>query len=271
MTHAVLQAVERFLLPNVCVACEGPIERPRPDGLVCGVCRTRLGSLVGGCDRCAQPIPPVGPCRFCADWPEVLTWVRSAVWLSDQAREIVHHLKYEGYRALADEMTEIIVQRTSRPPRGILVPIPLGHRRLASRGYNQAAEIARALAARWALPLSETLLRRTRETKTQTALAPEERERNVRGAFVAASPPPSQRAIGGDERRWRAMAAPRAPSTPPSPEGKGWRGEIILIDDVLTTGATLAAAARSLEQSGWKQIGAVTFARALSYGSRAGS
>ena len=250
MTHAVLQAVERFLLPNVCVACEGPIERPRPDGLVCGVCRTRLGSLVGGCDRCAQPIPPVGPCRFCADWPEVLTWVRSAVWLSDQAREIVHHLKYEGYRALVDEMAEIIVQRTPRPPRGILAPIPLGHRRLASRGYNQAAEIARALAARWALPLSETLLRRTRETKTQTALAPEERERNVRGAFVAASPPPS---------------------APPSPEGKGWRGEIILIDDVLTTGATLAAAARSLEQSGWKQIGAVTFARALSYGSRAGS
>ncbi len=256
MTHAVLQAVERFLLPNVCVACEGPIERPRPDGLVCGMCRARLGTLVGGCDRCAQPLPPIGPCRFCADWPEVLTWVRSAVWLSDQAREIVHHLKYEGYRTLANEIAEIVAQRMPRRPRGILVPIPLGRRRLGARGYNQAAEIARALAARWKLPLSEGLLRRTRDTRTQTTLAPEEREKNVRGAFVA-SP-----ATVGDERRWRAMAAP---------VGEPPQATVILIDDVLTTGATLAAAARSLEEAGWKQIGAVTFARAFPFASRVGT
>jgi ComF family protein len=152
---------------------------------------------------------------------------------------MVHHLKYEGFRTLADEIAEIVVQRTARPPRGILVPIPLGRRRLGTRGYNQAAEIARALAAHWKLPVSEASLRRTRETKTQTALAPEERERNVRGAF------------------WASPA-------------KGRQREIILIDDVLTTGATLAAAARSLEESGWRRIDAVTFARALPYGSEAG-
>jgi ComF family protein len=159
----------------------------------------------------------------------------------------VHHLKYEGYRTLANEMAEIMVQRTARPPRGILVPVPLGRRRLATRGYNQAAEIARALATHWKLPVSEELLSRVRETKTQTALAPEEREQNVRGAFVA------------------------APAVPAAPDEIGGETPVILIDDVLTTGATLVAAARSLEQDGWKQVEAVTFARAFPYGHDAGS
>jgi predicted amidophosphoribosyltransferase len=156
-------------------------------------------------------------------------------------------LKYEGYRAIAPEIADIIARRIPQPPRGILTPIPLGRRRLASRGYNQAAEIARALAARWNLPLSESLLRRTRDTKTQTSLAPEEREVNVTGAF---------------------QASPRAAVN----EGAaGVVRAVILVDDVLTTGATIAAAARSLEAAGWEEIGAVTFARALPFAGRAGS
>ena len=258
MTLAALQSLERFLLPNVCVACERPIEPTRADRLVCGLCRARLTGLVGGCERCSQPLPPVGPCRFCVEWPVVLSSVRSAVWLSDEAREIVHHLKYEGYRALASEIAEIIVRCLPQPPRGVLVPIPLGKRRLRSRGYNQAEEIARALADQWNLPLAGGLLRRTRDTRTQTALAPEEREENVKGAFASPSMVPQRPSAplamvtDGDVRRCRRS------------------GAIILIDDVLTTGATLAAAARSLEQAGWKQVGAVTFARALPFAVRTG-
>ncbi len=241
MSAPVLRALERFVLPNACVVCERHADEATPDDLVCRLCRARLQGIVGGCPRCAQPLPPIGPCRFCAGWPAALRWVRSAVWLSDEAKEIVHHLKYEGYRALAREVADVIERRVLRPGHGVLVPVPLGVRRLRARGYNQAGEIARALAARWSLPLLEGLVRRTRDTKSQTALAPDERERNVHHAFAATRP----------ERNGASEA------------------QVILIDDVLTTGATLAAAARALESAGWSDVAAVTFARAVPFERRA--
>jgi ComF family protein len=241
MSASVLRALERFVLPNACVVCERQVSEAAPDELVCHLCRARLESIVGGCSRCAQPLPPIGPCRFCAAWPTAFRWVRSAVWLSDEAKEIVHHLKYEGYRTLAQAVADVIERRVLRPGHGVLVPVPLGVRRLRTRGYNQAGEIARALAARWSLPLLEGLVRRTRDTKSQTALAPDARERNVHQAFAATRP----------ERAGESEA------------------QVILIDDVLTTGATLAAAARALESAGWSNVAAVTFARAVPFELRA--
>jgi len=241
MSVAVLRAVERFVLPNACVVCERHAHGSAPDELVCHLCRARMQAVVGGCPRCAQPVPPIGPCRFCAAWPAALRWARSAVWLSDEAKDIVHHLKYEGYRALARAVADVIERRVLHPGCGVLVPVPLGARRMRARGYNQAAEIARALAERWSLPLSEWLVRRSRETRSQTALAPDARERNVQQAFTAARP----ERVGEREV------------------------QVILIDDVLTTGATLAAAARSLESAGWSDVAAVTFARAVPFEHRA--
>lgn len=236
--YAVLRQLERLLLPNACVSCERLVESRRPDELICTLCLARLESLARGCDRCGQPEPPVGPCRFCRDWPRALRRVRSAVWLGDEARQLIHHLKYEGYSALARTAADIVWRRIPRPDGACLVPVPLGAKRLARRGYNQAALLAGALAERWGLPLAGGLLSRTRETRSQTALTPEERGSNVAGAFSAARP-----------------AEP----------GLGGRAAVILIDDVLTTGATLAAAARALEEAGWEKISAVTFARARPY------
>jgi predicted amidophosphoribosyltransferase len=170
-------------------------------------------------------------------WPAALAQVRSAVWLGREAREIVHHLKYEGYTALGAAIGQLIARRSPRPPRGLLVPIPLSAARLKARGYNQAAAVARGLARRWHLPVGEHLLTRTRDTQSQTALPPERRSANVAGAFAA-----SRR--GGD---------------PP----------VILVDDVLTTGATLAAAAAALAAAGWCDVQAVTFARAYPFALRA--
>lgn len=112
----------------------------------------------------------------------------------------------------------------------LLVPVPLGRRRLRTRGYNQAALLAKALAARTGIPAREGLLARTRDTRTQTALGPTERWANVAGAFRAVVP----------------LAGTR----------------VALVDDVLTTGATLAACAAALAASGAAAVGAVTFARA---------
>jgi len=155
--------------------------------------------------------------------------------LNDEAREIVHHLKYGGYRRLASLTADAIVHHAPRPRGGVLVPIPLAPRRLRERGYNQAALIARALSRTWDLPVREELLTRRREGGSQTALTPEQRLANVAGAFAAA------------------------------PAGGGVVGGVIIVDDVLTTGATLTAAAAALVAAGWSHVGAVTFARALPF------
>lgn len=266
---ASLRALERFLLPNACVACETPVSPREPDALVCGLCLHRMRRLSAGCGRCQQPLPPVGPCRFCRAWPGVLGRVRSAVWLDECAREILHHLKYDGYAALGEIVAEVIVRSVRRPPAAVLVPVPLSRRRYRARGYNQAAVLAAAVARRWQLPLAAHLLTRVRETRSQTTLSPDDRVKNVRGAFTARSRPAPWE--GGEQREaWERGdgSLPGAAASAPSP-GEGWAGaEIILLDDVLTTGATIAAAAEALAASGWSAVGAVTFARARPFAQR---
>jgi ComF family protein len=173
----------------------------------------------------------------------VLRRVRSAAWLGPEAREIVHHLKYEGYTALGRPLARLIARAVARPAAAALAPVPLGQGRHRERGYNQAAVIARALGYVWRLPVTERLLRRVRDTRSQTALTPDERHANVAGAFTA-RPAPRRR-------------------------GEGCVTAVILVDDVLTTGATLAAAAAALAAAGWSEVGAITFARALPFELRA--
>jgi predicted amidophosphoribosyltransferase len=110
-----------------------------------------------------------------------------------------------------------------------LIPVPLGVRRLRSRGYNQSERIAVALGELTGLPVRSDGLARRRETRTQTALTPEGRQANVAGAFAAA--------------RVAGLAC-------------------VLVDDVFTTGATLAEAGAALRAAGAARVEAVTFARA---------
>jgi len=238
VTPALGRALERFVLPNACVACDRAVPAHEPDALVCGVCRTRLRTVPEGCGRCGQPLPPIGPCRFCRDWDDALDRARSAVWLDAPARAMVHHLKYDSLPGLGTDIGAVMTRRLPRPAGGILVPVPLARPRHRARGYNQAAAIARALGLRWRVPVREALLSRIRDTATQTALTPEARAANVAHAFAA-----------------RAAGRRSAP--------------VILVDDVLTTGATLVAAARALREAGWPAVTAVTFARALPYDLRA--
>jgi ComF family protein len=225
-----LAGVERWLLPPACLLCESPVSARERDALVCGLCRSRWAPVTSPvCARCGQPAFEDLECRMCAGWPPGLERVRSAVWLRGSAREAVHRLKYEGWWRVAEALAEAM--RGLEPLTGqvSLIPVPLGARRLRTRGYNQSERIATALGAHAGLPVRVEGLVRRRETPTQTALTPEARQANVAGAF----------------------------------EGREVAGlACVLVDDVFTTGATLAEAAAALRRAGARRVEAVTFARA---------
>jgi len=240
----VRSALAQLFLPAECLLCHGLLPFARAADLVCPVCRHRWRAVrPPWCERCGQPEPHFGPCRLCAEWPPEIEQVRSAVWLDGPARQAVHALKYGGLPRIAADLAAVMARHLPDPdPGAVLVPVPLGARRLKHRGYNQSEVLARALAARWGRRVRADLLSRVRETATQTTLTPAARLANVAGAFQ------TRNAEGGA----RNGSAFRVPTS-----------AFILIDDVFTTGATIASAARALAHAGATRILAVTFGRAV--------
>jgi ComF family protein len=222
--------VERWLLPAECLLCERPVPRSDDDALVCGICRSRWVPVPDpACSRCGQPLEEGVDCRLCADWPAGFGGVRSAVWLLGSARQAVHWLKYQGWWRVADALAPAMTRLRPTLPGAVLVPVPLGAARERERGYNQSAVLAHALSRGWGAEVRSGTVRRVRETSRQTELAPGARQANVAGAFVATWP----------DRR-----------------------PAVLVDDVFTTGATLAALATALLRAGAPAVSGVTFARA---------
>lgn len=246
------EAVEQLLLPAECLLCRALLSFADCSRLVCDVCRHRWRPVrPPWCARCGQPEPLFGRCRLCAEWPAAFGPARSAVWLDAGAREAVHALKYGGLPRIA---TELAAAMAGLEFPGIesawLVPIPLGRARLRTRGYNQSERLARALGRRWRRPVVDLLVR-TRDTAAQTALTPEARLANVAGAFA------TRNAEGGTRNgRTGEGSAFRVPTS-------AFERPLILVDDVFTTGATLAEAARALERAGAGTVSAVTFGRAV--------
>jgi ComF family protein len=157
---------------------------------------------------------------------------------------IAHALKYQGWHRVAAEMA-LRMARVAWPPdvieeRTSLIPVPLSARRLRERGYNQSERLAAALAGHWKIPVLNDVLARRRHTESQTHLTPGERLRNVSGAFCAQ--PSAATAIRGCH--------------------------VVLVDDVVTTAATLNACAAALCDGGARTVSFVTFGRAPALGDR---
>ena len=214
---------------------------PRRCGL-CGrfdtfLCRACIAGLpVAGPPRCVTCwglLGPRGQCRTCASvLVPSLAGVRSPYRLEEGARRLVHALKYDSLSALAGPMGRLMAESLAawgvRPD--LVAPVPLHRSRQRRRGFNQAVLLAEACAESSALPVTCSLLRRTRPTTPQVRTSgAEERRLNVAGAFRLDRPLPAR--------------------------------TILLVDDVCTTGATLRACADVLRAAGADRVYALTFAK----------
>ena len=240
-----------FALPRHCVACRAQhtSARPRPTGARCWAALPLLRHPQ--CARCGHPLvvgdlphphdPGPRRCRWCDLLPPYVRAVRSVCWVPEgTAGAVVHALKYHGWTLAAAEMA----RRMAALPwpddvlreRAALVPVPLGSARLRERGYNQSAVLATGLAPRWNVPVWADVLVRTRATHSQTRLTPGERLVNVAGAFAAV----------------------------PEAEARLRGAHVVLVDDVVTTAATLNACAAALVAGGARLVSYLTFGRARS-------
>jgi ComF family protein len=237
-------AISDLLLPIACVAC-GRLVPPEDSGIVCGACWSRVEELpYPRCYRCGHPGGRFD-CSWCELLPPFVRAARSFCWMpGGTGSEIIHSLKYAGWVRVAGEIAErlarlqwpidVVEERTA------LVPVPLATGRERERGFNQSAEIGRRLAELWRIPCRERMLTRDRATRSQTELTPGERLSNVAGAFRLR------------ENDINELAG----------------AHIILVDDVITTGATLGACATALFEAGARTISYITFGRAPAAGDR---
>jgi ComF family protein len=179
---------------------------------------------------------PADTCGECERWPPSIAWARSAYLLHPPADRVVHQLKYRGWRALAELMGNTLarVERPAGAATAVVQAVPTTAGRLRERGYNQAALIAQTFAQCANLPYAEWL-ERAPSASSQTTLQPAKRAANVAGAF-----------------RVRDLHAHAVTGR-----------QILLVDDVLTTGATVSECADTLAAAGAASVCVLTYARAL--------
>jgi ComF family protein len=235
--EAAWRGVLDFLLPPRCFACHQPVEA---QGSLCAACWGGLTFITEPlCAACGYPFPhgyPVGVlCGNCTRLQPAFDSARAALAYDDGSRGLILRFKHaeatEGLPALTGWL--LAAGREALARADVLVPVPLHPRRLFARRFNQSAHLARALAARTGVPVDLTSLRRVKNTKSQGKLSAVKRAQNVRGAFKA---PPEAFA------------------------GKA----VVVIDDVLTTGATADQCARALKATGAKAVDVLALSRVVS-------
>jgi len=223
-----------WFLPGHCTLCAGTTRDP---GVLCAACANALPRNTPACPVCANALPPSAeddqPCGACQQKPPAFDEARALYQYSTPVATLIQQVKYGGQLALARELGERLGELISGDTATLpdwLLPVPLHANRLRRRGYNQALELARPLSRRLGIALEPRLATRVRATAPQQELDRRERARNLRGAF----------AVRQDL------------------DGRN----IAIIDDVMTSGATVASLARALKRAGAKRISVWVVARA---------
>lgn len=197
----------------------------------CEGCRRDVpGRAISRCHVCAIDVPCLGTCGQCLSEPPAFSRVVAAGSYAFPLDALVQRLKYARDLRLVAPLAELLMEAARGEPRPDLVlPMPLGAARLRERGFNQSAELARSVARRLNLPLDPGAAVRARDGAPQASLPFDRRARNVRGAFAV-----------------RARL-------------NGLR--VAVVDDVMTTGATLKELAATLRHAGAREVTAWVLAR----------
>lgn len=241
--RAALARLADVCWPRPCAvrSCGRPVDRPGRH--VCSACLARLPFHVGGgaCRICGRTIPSGAArafvCEDCARHPPAYDLARSAIRFEPPFDDLIKSFKYG--RALwlrpdlADLLEGAVRAKLDAAAVDVVVPVPLHPHRLRSRGYNQSALLARDLSARIGRRCDETSLARVRETGHQARLHASERKNNLAGAF----------AVTENEFIRRRT--------------------VLLVDDVMTTGATLSECAAVLKRAGAVRVWCATVARSV--------
>jgi ComF family protein len=210
----------------------------------CGICRAGGALLCDGCiddlppadghrcQRCWMPVARGALCGQCSAAPPAYVSIRAPYVMDGAARRLAHELKYEGMTALADPMARLMLAHVDATDVDVVVAVPLHRSRKRARGYNQAEELAKQIAALTSLRADRHAVRRIRATAPLVkTMHREDRAEIMCGAFAA-----SRERIDGTR--------------------------LLLVDDVVTTGATLDACAQALRSAGAREVRCVTWARA---------
>jgi len=223
--------------PEVCQVCDAS-HADANDGFVCRKCLARVfPTSPPWCEKCGLPFEEAPSqaitCGNCheADWN--FNRARSMMAARGLVREVIHRFKYNRHEFFEPLMIQWLQGCKSLFPESpeCVIPIPLHPLKERDRGFNQARRLADGVAAHMRLPLETGRLRRVIYTQTQTNLSRKERLVNMQGAFEANKPRPFTR--------------------------------VLLVDDVMTTGATASAGAMALQRAGVKQVDILTLARGL--------
>jgi len=215
------------LLPQDCLLCA----EPSGDALLCADCAASLPRVPAArCPVCALPTPGATACGACLKQPPHFDATVASFVYAFPVDKLVQQLKFAHRLAIADFFGAALLE-SGLPAADLILPVPLSPQRLRSRGFNQAAEIARVLGRAQGIPIGLTHCRRTLETPPQSSLPWKERRKNVRGAFECLAD------LSGMT--------------------------VMLIDDVMTTGATLGELARVLKDHGASKVINAVAARAV--------
>ncbi|GHU05189.1 phosphoribosyltransferase [Betaproteobacteria bacterium] len=219
------QAAGRFLAQN-CLLCGQTSEGE----ILCRACANDLPRLPASfCPRCALPTTAGEPCGRCLAHPPHYDRTLAAFSYEFPLDKLIQAFKYAHHLALAAYLGREIASLASDVVADLVVPLPLHPVRLRERGFNQALELARPVAETLGLPLDSRTCERIRHTPAQAGLSWKNREKNIRHAFQCA------RELSGQR--------------------------ILLVDDVMTTGASLNELARTLKQHGASEVTLLVVAR----------